>query len=217
MIPAILGKKIGMTQVFDADGKRTPVTIIEAGPCVVMQVKSRDGADKYDAVQLGFDDRKPHRATCAEIGHAKKAGAGPKYFVREIRLPETTSSTVGDTVTVDVFAEGEIKYVDIVGTSKGKGHQGPMRRYGFGGQPASHGVERKHRSPGSINGHATYLGGGRIKKGKRMAGRTGGKRATIRCQELVGVDAEHNMLLVKGGVPGPKGTYLIVRKSKTKA
>jgi large subunit ribosomal protein L3 len=217
MIPAILGKKIGMTQIFDADGKRTPVTIIEAGPCVVMQIKTRDGRDAYDAVQLGFDDRRPHRSTCPEIGHAKKSGTGPKYFVREIRLPEATDKQIGETVTVGVFTEADIKYVDVVGTNKGKGFQGAMKRWGFGGQQASHGVERKHRSPGSINGHATYLGGGRIKKGKRMGGRMGGKRSTIRCQELVGVDAENNMLLVKGGIPGANGGYLIVQKSKTKA
>ncbi len=216
MFPAILGRKIGMTQVFDAKGKRTSVTLVEAGPCVVLQVKKADGADGYDALQLGFDDRKPHRSTKPEIGHARQASTGPKYFVREVRLAGPAEHEIGATIGVDAFAEGEVKWVDVVGTSKGKGFQGGMKRYGFGGQPASHGVERKHRSPGSINGHATDLGGGRIKKGKRMAGRTGGKRSTIRCQELVAVDAEHNLLLIRGGIPGPKGGYVMVRKALTK-
>lgn len=216
MTPAILGRKIGMTQVFDPDGKRTPVTIIQAGPCVVMQVKSADGKDRYNAVQLGFDDVKPHRSTRPEIGHARKAGAGPKQFVREIRLADPTDKTAGDTVTVDIFSEADVKWVDVVGVSKGKGFQGGMRRYGFGGQPASHGTERKHRSPGSISGHATNRGTGKIKKGKRMAGRLGGRQSTMRCQELVGVDAENHMLLVRGGVPGPNGGYLLIRKARTK-
>jgi len=217
MIPAILGRKIGMTQVFDEDGARTPVTIVEAGPCVVLQVKRADGPDGYHAVQLGFDDVKPHRSTLPEIGHARKAGTAPKRFVREIRLDEPTDRKVGDTVTVEVFSEANVQYVDVRGVSKGKGFQGPMKRHGFGGQPASHGTERKHRSPGSIGGHASDLGKGRIKKGKRMAGRTGGERVTVRCQRLISVDPEHNMLLIKGSIPGPNGGYVIVRKSKTKS
>jgi len=216
MFPAILGRKVGMTQVFDAAGKRTSVTLVEAGPCVVLQVKSAEGPDGYNALQLGFDDRKPHRSTKPEIGHARKSGTGPKYFVREVRLDGPAEQEAGATIGVDVFSEAEVKWVDVIGTSKGKGYQGGMKRYGFGGQPASHGVERKHRSPGSINGHATDLGGGRIKKGKRMAGRTGGRQATIRCQELVGVDAEHNLLLIRGGIPGPTGGYVMVRKALTK-
>ena len=217
MIPAILGRKVGMTQVFDGSGARVPVTLVEAGPCVVLQVKSSDAQDQYDAVQLGYDDAKPHRATMPEIGRARKAKTAPKRFVREIRLPEATSHAVGDMITVEIFKQADVKYVDVVGTSKGKGFQGPMKRWGFGGQPASHGVERKHRSPGSINGHATYLGGGRIKKGKRMAGQTGNKRTTARCQTLVEVDTENNLLLIEGSVPGPNGSYVIVRKSKTRS
>jgi len=217
MTPAILGKKVGMTQIFDSSGECFPVTLIEAGPCVVMQVKSTDVKDKYNAVQLGFEDAKPHRATMAEIGHARGAKTAPKRFVREIRLHEATDKQVGDLVTVDLFKDAEVKYVDVIGVSKGKGFQGGMTRHGFGGQQASHGVERKHRSGGSINGHATYLGGGRIKKGKRMAGRTGGKRVTAPCQALMGVDESQNLLLVKGGVPGPNGGFVIVQKSKTKS
>lgn len=217
MVPAILGKKVGMTQVFDPSGARIPVTLVEAGPCVVLQVKSSDSKDGYDAVQLGFDDVKPHRATLPEIGHARKAKSAPKRFVREIRLGEPTDKAVGDTITVELFEQADVKYVDVIGTTKGKGFQGGMKRHGFGGQPASHGVERKHRSPGSINGHATDLGGGRIKKGKRMAGRMGNARRTIRCQALVGVDAEHNLMLIRGGIPGPNGGYVIVQKSKTRS
>jgi large subunit ribosomal protein L3 len=217
MIPAILGKKIGMTQVFQPTGERTAVTLVEAGPCVLMQVKASEGKDGYDAVQLGFDDVKPHRSTMPEIGHAKAAQTAPKRFVREIRLSEPGDVKVGDTITVDIFKDGEVKWVDVIGISKGKGFQGVMTRYNFGGQPASHGVERKHRSPGSINGHATYLGGGRIKKGKRMGGQTGAVRKTARCQALVDVDSENNLLLIKGSVPGPNGGYVIVQKSKTRS
>ena len=217
MIPAILGKKVGMTQIFKPTGERIAVTLVEAGPCVVLQVKSGDTKDEYDAVQLGFEDVKPHRTTMAEIGHAKKATTAPKRFTREIRLPEATDKTVGDLVTVELFKDGEVKYVDVVGISKGKGYQGGMKRWGFGGQPASHGVERKHRSPGSINGHATYLGGGRIKKGKKMAGQTGNKRRTASCQALVEIDSDKNLLVIEGSVPGPNGGYVIVRKSKTRS
>ncbi|RMF84598.1 MAG: 50S ribosomal protein L3 [Planctomycetota bacterium] len=217
MIPAILGKKVGMTRIFEESGKCVPVTVVQAGPCVVMQVKSADERDGYHAVQLGFDDQKPHRSTKPEIGHARRAQTAPKRFVREIRLDGPSDKAVGDTITVELFSEADVKWVDVVGTSKGKGFQGGMRRWGFGGQPASHGVERKHRSPGSIGGHASNLGTGKIKKGKKMAGQTGNQRRTIRCQELVGVDAEHNMLLIKGAVPGPKNGYVIVRKSKTRS
>ncbi|MFQ5804936.1 MAG: 50S ribosomal protein L3, partial [Phycisphaerae bacterium] len=153
----------------------------------------------------------------AKIGHARQAETAPKRFVREIRLAEATDRAVGDTITVDIFKDHDVKFVDIVGTSKGKGFQGPMKRWGFGGQPASHGVERKHRAPGSIGGRASNLGTGRPKKGKGMAGQTGNTRTTTRCQALLDVDSEHNMLLVKGSVPGPNGGYVIVRKSKTRS
>ena len=217
MIPAILGKKVGMTRIFEASGKCVPVTVVQAGPCVVMQVKSADDGNGYDSVQLGFDDQKPHRATKAQIGHARRAQTAPKRFVREIRLDAATDKSVGETITVELFTEAEVKWVDVVGTSKGKGFQGPMVRWGFGGQPASHGTERKHRSPGSIGGHASNLGTGKIKKGKKMGGQTGHNRRTARCQQLIGIDAEHNVLLIKGSVPGPKDGYVIVQKSKTRA
>ena len=213
MIPAILGRKVGMTQVFDASGERIPVTLVEAGPCQVLQVKSADGPDGYHAVQLGFDDVKPHRATLAEIGHARRARTAPKRFVREIRLSEPTDKKIGDTITVEIFKEQGVRFVDVVGTSKGKGFQGAMKRWGFGGQPASHGTERKHRSPGSLSGHASNRGMGPIKKGKRMAGHMGDRRVTARCQALVDVDSEHNLLLIRGSVPGPNGGYVVVRRA----
>jgi len=216
MIPAILGKKVGMTQVFDPSGKRVSVTLVEAGPCVVMQVKSAEGKDGYFGVQLGFDDVKPHRSTLAEIGHARKAQAAPKRFVREIRLSEPTDKAVGDRVSVDVFTQAEVKFVDVVGVTKGKGTQGGMKRWGFGGQQASHGVERKHRSPGSVGGNAANLGTGRPKKGIHMGGRMGNVRSTARCKELVAVDGDNNLLLIEGSVPGPAGGYVVVRKSKTR-
>jgi len=217
MVPAILGRKVGMTQVFDPNGVRTAVTLIEAGPCTVLQVKTADTADGYHAVQLGFDDAKPHRSTLPEIGHARKAGTAPKRFIREIRLAEATDKAVGDTLTVEYFADNGVKYVDVAGMTKGKGFQGGMKRWGFGGQPASHGTERKHRSPGSIGGRAANLGTGSPKKGKKMAGRMGHVRRSARCQALLGVDAENNLLLIEGSVPGPKGGYVIVRKSKTRS
>lgn len=216
MSPAILGKKVGMTQIFTEDGRSVPVTVIEAGPCVVTQVKQGDGPDGYNAVQIGFGDVKPHRSTLAEIGHVRKAQTAPKAFTRELRLVEPTEKQVGDTITVDIFSEGEVKWVDVTGTSRGKGFQGGMKRHGFGGQPASHGTERKHRSPGSIGGHASNLGTGKIKKGKLMSGRMGAARSTVRCQELMGVDAERNVLWIRGAVPGPKGGYVMIRQAKTK-
>ncbi|MBW7906492.1 MAG: 50S ribosomal protein L3 [Phycisphaerae bacterium] len=216
MIPAILGKKIGMTQVFEPSGERVPVTIIQAGPCYVLQVKRADSKDGYDSVQLGFDDVKPHRSNLAQIGHARKASTLPKRFIREIRLTEATDKNVGDTVTVDILKD--VKWVDVTGVTKGKGTQGVMRRWGFGGQPASHGTERKHRSPGSIGSRAAMRGqSGAIKRGLRMAGHMGHKRRTARCQALVAVDAENNVLLIRGSVPGPEGGYVLVRRSKTRS
>lgn len=218
MIPAILGKKIGMTQVFDATGQRVPVTIVQAGPCTVLQVKRSDSADGYNAVQLGFDDVKPHRTTLANIGRAKAARTAPKRFIREVRLSAPSDKALGDVVTVDIFKDANVRYVDVVGTTKGKGFQGAMKRHGFGGQPASHGTERKHRSPGSIASHCQNRGhSGAVKKGKRMAGHMGQVRETVRCHALVGVDAEHNVMLIHGSIPGPSGGYVMVRKSKTRS
>ena len=218
MYPAILGKKVGMTQVFEDSGQRVPVTLVQAGPCVVLQVKTADGPDGYHAVQLGFDDVKPHRSTLPQIGHARKAQTAPKRFTREILLTEAADKAVGDTVTVNLFTDADVKFVDVIGITKGRGFQGVMKRWGFGGMPASHGTERKHRSPGSIAARGQNRGtSGAVKKGKRMAGHMGNVRRTTPCQALVGVDAEHNLLLIRGSVPGPSGGYVIVRKAKTRS
>ena len=168
MTPALLGKKIGMTRIYDDKGSIVPVTVVEAGPCTITQVKTSDGKDKYNAVQIGFADCKPRFSTFGLIGHAAKAGSGPKRHFREIRLKDATDKQLGDTVTVESFAE--VQYVDVVGTSKGKGFAGVMKRHHFGGQCASHGTERKHRSPGSIASRATWRGQcGKPKKGVRSS------------------------------------------------
>ncbi len=214
MLAGILGKKIGMTQVYDEDGKLQPVSVVQAGPCSVLQVKTVE-TDGYDAVQIGFEDVKTHRAKKPQIGHAAGAKTMPKKFVREIRLATPAEGVEpGQTVTVESFRD--VAFVDVVGETKGKGFAGVMKRYGFKGQPASHGVERKHRSPGSISGHSTNLGTGpKLRKGKRMAGHMGDARCTSRNHRLVGIDEENNLLLIKGPVPGANGGYLIVRVSKT--
>lgn len=217
MTAALLGKKIGMTQIYDDDGNMVPVTVIEAGPCSVLQVKkSGTTSDGYNAVQLGFEDVKPHRSTMPLIGHAARAGTGPKKFVREIRTTEPPAAETGDVWTVETFEQAEVRFVDVVGTTKGRGFAGVMKRHGFGGQPGSHGTERKHRSPGSIGGHANLGTGRNIKKGKRMAGHMGHVRRTTKSHRLVRVDKEHNLLLVKGSVPGPNGGYVIVQQAKGK-
>ena len=212
MLPAILGKKIGMTQVYDDAGILHPVTVVEAGPCSVLQVKTA-GTDGYEAVQLGFGEVKPHRAAKPQIGHAAKSQCGPKRFVREVRGPAEEAEP-GQEITVEAF-EG-ISFVDVIGTTKGRGFAGGVKRHGFKGQPASHGVERKHRSPGSIASHASNAGTGpKLKKGKRMAGHMGSSRKTSRNHKLVGIDKENNLLLIKGSLPGANGGLLLVRKSKT--
>ena len=209
----LLGKKVGMTQVYDESGKLLPVTVIQAGPCVVMQVKTAE-TDGYNAIQLGFDDVKPSRRKNPQVGHAKKANTTPKKFVKEMRMPDEAESDykVGDAVTVSVFAEN--KFVDVVGTSKGKGFAGVMKRHGFGGFPASHGTERKHRAPGSIASFASDAGhGGSPKRGKKMAGHMGHCRITTKNHRLVSIDEEKNLLVVKGAIPGPAGCYCWIRSA----
>jgi large subunit ribosomal protein L3 len=210
----LLGKKVGMTQVYDESGELLPVTVIQAGPCVVMQVKTTE-TDGYNAIQLGFDDIKPSRRKNPQVGHANKANTTPKRFVKEMRMPDETEPEykVGDAITVSVFAEN--KFVDVVGTSKGKGFAGVMKRHGFGGFPASHGTERKHRAPGSISSFASDAGhGGSPKRGKRMAGHMGHRRVTTKNHRLVSIDEENNLLVVKGAIPGPAGCYCWVRSAK---
>ena len=214
MLPALLGKKIGMTQVYDDAGTVHPVTVVQAGPCSVLQTKSTD-TDGYESVQIGFEDVKPHRALKPQIGHAAKAGVKPKKHVRDVRLADPAVDVEsGQTLTVALF-EG-VALVDVTGTSKGKGFAGVMKRYGFKGQPASHGVERKHRSPGSIASHSSNAGTGpRIKKGKRMSGHMGMVRCTTRHHRLMGIDKENNLLLIKGPIPGANGGVVFIRESKT--
>lgn len=216
MVAALLGKKVGMTRVYTEAGEVVPVTVIQAGPCSVLATKSTDGQDGYDAVQLGFEDVKPHRSTLPMIGHAAKAGTGPKRFIREVRLKDAPQANPGDVWTVELFESAQVRYVDVIGTTKGRGYAGVMRRHHFGGQPGSHGTERKHRSPGGIGGMAQRGRGRCIKKGKRMAGHLGDARRTSRNQELVSVDKENNLLLVKGSIPGPNGGYVVVRQAKAK-
>jgi len=216
VIPAILGKKVGMTRVYDADGRSLAVTVVQAGPCPILQVRNKD-KDGYDAVQLGFDEVKPGRSTRPMIGHCKNANAAPQRFVREIRLTAPTERKAGEVVTVQLFADESVKWVDVVGTSRGFGFQGVMKRHGFTGQPATHGTERKHRSPGGIGAMAGDRGRGRsIKLGKKMAGHMGAARRTVRNQRLVSVDADRNLLVISGVVPGPDDGYVFIRQSKTR-
>lgn len=191
-----------------------PVTVVQAGPCVITQVKTADGKDGYNAVQIGFESIKGKYSSMPLIGHTAKAGVGPQRFFREVRLKDASDKQAGDEVTVGLF-DG-VQYVDVTGVSKGKGFAGVMKRHNFGGQPASHGTERKHRSPGSIASRATNRGtSGKPKKGIKMPGRMGGDRVTTRNHSLIRVDAENNVLLIKGPLPGANGTVVYVRKSVT--
>jgi large subunit ribosomal protein L3 len=213
MTPALLGKKVGMTRVYDEKGTIVPVTVVQAGPCAVTQVKTVE-TDGYNAVQLGFGEIKARASTFPLIGHAAKSGTGPRRHFREIKLKDATDKAAGDTVDVAIF-DG-VTYVDVIGTSKGKGFAGVMKRHHFGGQPASHGTERKHRSPGSIASRGTNRGNsGKPKKGLRMAGHMGMDTVTTRNHPLVKVDKENNLLLIKGALPGPNGALLFVRKAVT--
>ena len=213
MTPALLGKKIGMTRIYDEKGAIVPVTVVEAGPCPVTQVKSVE-SDGYHAVQLGFDQTKPKFSTFPLIGHCAKSGLAPYRHFREINLKEATDKKAGDVVSVGIF--NGVQYVDVIGVSKGKGFAGVMQRHHFGRQPASHGTERKHRAPGSIASRATWRGQcGKPKKGVRMGGHMGMDQVTTRNHPLMKIDAEKNLLLIKGALPGPNGGLLFVRKSIT--
>lgn len=202
-----------MTRVYDEAGTMVPVTIVRCGPCLVSQVKTSDGKDGYNAVQIGFDEIKPRQSNQAQMGHAARAGSAPLRTYREIRLKAASDKQVGDKIDVSIF-DG-IAEVDVTGVSKGKGFQGAMKRHHFGGQPASHGCERKHRSPGSIASHATWRGqSGKPKKGLRMAGRMGGEQVTTVGHKLVKVDAENGLLIIKGPLPGPIGSLLFVKQGR---
>ncbi|CAZ96660.1 50S ribosomal protein L3 [Zobellia galactanivorans] len=202
----LIGKKVGMTSIFDENGKNIPCTVIEAGPCVVTQVRTEE-VDGYNALQLGFDDKAEKRANKAEAGHFKKAGTSPKKKVVEFQGFEEEYK-LGDTVGVDLFVEGE--FVDVIGTSKGKGFQGVVKRHGFGGVgQATHGQHNRLRAPGSI-GAASYPA--RVFKGMKMAGRMGGERVTIQNLRVLKVVPEKNLLVVKGAVPGHKNAYVTIEK-----
>jgi large subunit ribosomal protein L3 len=209
----MLGTKLGMTRVFSADGVSIPVTVIACGPNVVTQVRTVEN-DGYSAVQLAFGDMKARNSTQALIAHDAKAGTTPKRFHREFRCTpeEAAKFSLGQTVTVKDL-DGQL-YVDVTGTSKGKGFQGVMKRHHFKGMFASHGTERKHRSPGSIGSLCSNRGyGGGLKKGKRMAGHMGAARITQRSLDVVRIDADNNLLLVKGPVPGANRGMVMVRCS----
>ena len=202
----LIGKKIGMTGIFDENGKNIPCTIIEAGPCVVTQVRTKE-VDGYDALQLGFDDKAEKRATKAELGHFKKAGSSVKKKVIEFQGFEDNYK-LGDTITVDFFAEGE--FVDVSGISKGKGFQGVVRRHGFGGVgQTTHGQHNRLRAPGSV-GASSYPS--RVFKGMRMAGRMGAEKVTVQNLKVLKVVAEKNLLVVKGCIPGHKNAYVTIHK-----
>ncbi|MBM2619157.1 50S ribosomal protein L3 [Actinoplanes sp. LDG1-06] len=208
-VKGILGAKLGMTQVWD-NNKVVPVTVVQAGPCVVTQVRT-DEKDGYSAVQLAFGAIDPRKVNKPEGGHFAKAGVSPRRHVVELRTTDAGEYELGQEVTVDSFAVGSV--IDVTGKTRGKGYAGVMKRHGFHGLKSSHGVERKHRSPGSIGACATP---GRVFKGVRMAGRMGSQRFTVQNLTVQAVDAENNLILVKGAVPGPKGALVLVRSAAKK-
>jgi len=213
MTPALIGRKVGMTRVYDEKGAIVPVTVVQAGPCNVTQVKTEE-SDGYNAVQLAYGEVKPKHSTMPLMGHCAKAGVEARRYFREIRMSTKPEVTLGSAVNVGIF-DG-VQFVDVTGTSKGKGFAGAMKRYHFGGQCASHGTERKHRSPGSLASRSTARGScGKPKKGLRMAGHMGMDRVTTQNHSLVKIDAERNLLLIKGALPGPNGGILFVRKAIT--
>ena len=202
----LIGRKIGMTSLFDENGKNIPCTVIEAGPCVVTQVRT-NAVDGYEALQLGFDDKTEKHATKADLGHFKKAGTSAKKKVVEFQSFEGEFK-LGDNITVDVFTEGE--FVDVQGVSKGKGFQGVVKRHGFGGVgQATHGQHNRLRAPGSV-GASSYPS--RVFKGMRMAGRMGGDNVKVQNLRVLKVVSEKNLLIVKGAIPGCKNSYVIIQK-----
>jgi len=204
-VKGVLGEKLGMTQVWDENNRVVPVTVVKAGPCVVTQVRSPE-TDGYSAVQIAFGAIDPRKVNKPQAGHFAKAGVTPRRHLVEIRTEDATEYTLGQEVNADTFEPGQM--VDVVGTTKGKGFAGVMKRHGFHGLRASHGVQRKHRSPGSIGGCATP---GRVFRGMKMAGRMGGARQTTQNLTVAGVDNERGLLLIKGAIPGPKGGLVFVR------
>ncbi|GGB73713.1 MAG: 50S ribosomal protein L3 [Terrabacter sp.] len=206
-VKGVLGKKLGMTQVWDADNKLVPVTVIEAGPCVVTQVRNAE-TDGYSAVQIAFGAIDPRKVTKPLTGHFEKAGVTPRRHLVELRTADAAEYSLGQELTAETFEAGAS--VDVSGTTKGKGFAGVMKRHGFHGVSSSHGAHKNHRKPGSIGGCATP---GRVFKGMRMAGRMGGVRQTTQNLTIHAVDAEKGLLLVKGAVPGPRGAVVLVRNA----
>ncbi len=230
----MMGLKVGMTQVYDDQNKIAPVTVLQIGPCPVLQVRNQE-RDGYDALQLGFLDKKRAKATRAERGHVSdaleskrrkaraaagvspppKANVEPQKYIREFRLVKPADAAVGTVLkAADVFKD--VKAVDVIGTSKGRGTAGAMKRHNFHGLPASHGVKKHHRSPGSIGSLASNRGSGRPKRGKRMAGRYGAERVTVRNLRIVKIDADNHLVLVEGAVPGPNGGLVLIRPTNKK-
>jgi large subunit ribosomal protein L3 len=231
MTKGILGRKVGMTQIFDESGACLPVTVVQAGPCRVLQVRTKD-RDGYEAVQLGYLDKPRRFASRSERGHVAaissnrstrlksagvelpaKADCEPQRFIRELR--GATTLAVG--ATVDVSALEGVKTVDVTGNTKGRGFSGAMKRWNFAGQRATHGVKKVHRHMGGTGALAANRGGGRMKKGKNMPGRYGNEKVTIRNQRLVKIDKEKNLLLIYGAVPGPPGMMLVIREANYKS
>ena len=206
-VKGLLGTKLGMTQVFDENNRIVPVTVVKAEPNVVTQVRTQE-IDGYTAVQLAFGAIDPRKVNKPVTGHFAKAGATPRRYLAELRTTDATEYQVGQELTAEVFEAGAV--VDIIGTSKGKGTAGVMKRHGFKGLGASHGTQRKHRSPGSIGGCATP---GRVFKGVRMAGRMGHERVTTQNLTVHRIDAEAGLLLIKGAVPGPKGGVVFIKSA----
>ena len=204
-IKGVLGEKLGMTQVWDADNRVVPVTVVKAGPCVVTQVRSIE-KDGYAAVQLAFGEIDPRKVNKPEKGHFEKADVSPRRHLVELRTIDAAEYSAGQEITAEVFESGQ--KIDVVGTSKGKGFAGVMKRHNFKGLGAGHGVQRKHRSPGSIGACATP---GRVFKGVRMAGRMGHERVTVQNLTVHAIDAEKGLLLIKGAVPGPNGGLVLVK------
>ncbi len=206
MVKALIGKKIGMTQIFDEAGRRIPVTVLQVGPCAVTQVKSAE-TDRVAAVQLGFDERKRKNTPKPLLGHLERAGGGLKRVLRDVAPDGEEMPELGQQLTVGLFAE--VKQVDVIGVSKGRGFAGLVRRHGFSGSPETHGG-RFGRGPGSIGSNSSP---GRVVKGRKMAGHMGAAPVTVRNLEVVEVDDERDLMLVRGGVPGPNGGYVMVRKA----
>ena len=207
MSMGILGRKVGMTQVFDEEGKAVPVTVIEAGPCPIVEIRTPE-KNSYSAVQLGYGEVKPSKVIKPIKGHFEKQNATPKRWLREFRVDNTADYQVGQEITVSLFQNGEV--VDVIGVSKGKGTAGVMKRYGFGGTPASHGHSVTHRHPGSI-GCSSYPG--KVIKGRRMAGHMGSERVTTKNLSVFAIDEENNLILIKGSVPGARDSLVMIRKT----